>query len=160
MKSGSSFVFVHALFFSRSLRDGLYSSLTFAVEAASANLHPPREMNENPIPDIDPAIPASHDPFQAAKASAMKAAEELRAAASEKARELKSTAESRAHDLKETAGKKAEEFRGYADDALHEAREVCADFRTEAEKFTRENPVQALVGAFGVGLVLGLLLRK
>lgn len=130
------------------------------VPVPRRTLNPLSAMNDNPIPDIDPTIPASHDPFQAAKESAMKAAEELRSAAAEKARELKSSAEVRAQEIRATAGKKAEEFRGYADDALHEAREACADFRTEAEKFTRENPVQALVGAFGVGLILGLLLRK
>jgi ElaB/YqjD/DUF883 family membrane-anchored ribosome-binding protein len=117
-------------------------------------------MDENPIPDVDPSIPPSHDPFQAAKENAMKAAEELRSAATEKARELKSSAEAKAHDFKESAEKTAEDFGHYAEDAFKEARECCADFKTEAVKFTRENPVQALVGALGVGMILGLLLRK
>ena len=117
-------------------------------------------MNDNSIPDIDPSIPGSSDPFQAAKASAMKAAEELRTAAAEKARELKSNAEARAQDLRQSAGQKADEFREYADDAMHEAKERYATLRTDAEKFTRENPMQALAGAFGVGLIIGLILRK
>ena len=117
-------------------------------------------MNDNSIPDIDPSIPASSDPFQAAKASAMKAAEELRSAAAEKAKDLRSSAESRAHDLRQTAGQKADEFREYADEAMHDAKERCATLASDAEKFTRENPLQALAGALGVGIILGLLLRK
>lgn len=117
-------------------------------------------MNDNSIPDIDPATPASSDPFQAAKASAMKAAEELRAAAAEKAKDLRSSAESRAHDLRQSAEQKAGEFKEYADEAMNEAKERCATFASDAEKFTRENPLQALAGAFGVGMIIGLLLRK
>lgn len=111
--------------------------------------------------------PHAHDPFQAAKASAMKAAEELRAAAAQKAQEFRSVAENRATQFKATAEQKAselreraEDLRHYADDAVAAARERYDDIRVEAERITREKPLQALLTAFGAGLFLGLLLRK
>jgi ElaB/YqjD/DUF883 family membrane-anchored ribosome-binding protein len=100
------------------------------------------------------------DPFQTAKASAMKAAEELRAAAAAKAQDLRAAAEQRASQFKNAAGQHASEFREYADQAFTEARDRYADLRTEGEKFVREKPVQAVLAAFGVGLFLGLVLRR
>ncbi len=101
----------------------------------------------------------------------MKAAEELRAAAAQKATELRGAAEARAHqfksvaeqkaaDLKSEFGGKAEEFREYADDAFGQAKVKYNDVMTEAENLAREKPRQALMTAFGVGLLLGLLLRR
>lgn len=113
------------------------------------------------------SAPIGHDPFQAAKASAMKAAEELRNAAAAKAQEIRQSAEAHAQDLKAAAGHKAEEirdradeFRQYADQTLNDARAKCADLRTEAENFAREKPLQALATAFGVGLLVGIILRR
>lgn len=136
-----------------------------------ASLHTVRilhaAMNDQPIPESPFGTATANDPFQAAKASAMKAAEELRAAAAQKANELRnaaeakatqfrSTAEARAADLRE----KADEYRDYADQAFSDAKARCADLRTEAENFAREKPMQAILTAFGVGLFVGLLLRK
>ncbi len=116
------------------------------------------------------ASPAS-DPFQAAKASALKAAEELRTAAAQKASELRSAAEARAQQLKASAGQKAaeiksdlqdktEDLRAYADEALGQAKQRCETLMAEAENLTREKPRQALLTAFGVGVLVGLILRR
>lgn len=123
-------------------------------------------MTDNPTADTGFGT-APQDPFQAAKASAMKAAEELRAAAAQKATEfraaaetraqqLRATAEARAADLKERAG----EIREYADETLHQARERIAGLRGEAEQFAREKPLQALLAAFGIGFVIGSIMRR
>jgi ElaB/YqjD/DUF883 family membrane-anchored ribosome-binding protein len=125
-------------------------------------------MSDTPSPDAPFSInPASHDPFQAAKASAMKAAEELRYAAAAKAQELRHSAETRAQDIKAAAGQKADEFREkadevrqYADKTLTDAKAKYADLRVEAENFAREKPLQALATAFGVGLLVGIILRR
>lgn len=126
-------------------------------------------MNEPNFPDAGGA--AAQDPFQAAKASAMKAAEELRAAAAIKASELRDAAENRAQQLRSAAEQKAaalkselagkaSDIRHYADDALEHARGTYQDFVGEAEKMAREKPRQALLTAFGIGLVVGLILRR
>lgn len=127
--------------------------------------------NTNPLADIGFAPATTSDPFQAAKASALKAAEELRAAATQKASELRTAAESRAQNFKATAEQKAteiktdlqhrtEDIRAYADEALGEAKMRYENLMIEAEKLAREKPRQALFTAFGVGVVVGLLLRR
>lgn len=123
-------------------------------------------MTDNPTADSSFGATPS-DPFQAAKASAMKAAEDLRSAAAQKASEFRAaaetrasqfraTAEARAADLKERAG----EIRDYADETLTQARERISDLRVEAEHFAREKPLQALLTAFGIGFVIGSILRR
>ena len=103
---------------------------------------------------------ASQDPFQAAKASAMKAAEDLRSVASQKAQEFRSVAEQRAQQFKSVAQERAGEFREYADQAYTDAQARYADSREEGERFIRQKPVQAVLTAFGVGLFVGLILRR
>ena len=124
-------------------------------------------MTDQPIPDTSFGATTAHDPFQAAKASALKAAEELRTAAAQKAQELRSVAEQKAQQFRATAEQKAGElrekageYRQYADKAFSDARGQVADLRAEAENFAREKPMQAILTAFGVGLFVGLLLRK
>ncbi len=112
-----------------------------------------------------------HDPFQAAKASALKAAEELRAAAAQKASEFRSAAEARAQQFRDSAEQKASDLKEkasdlkekageFADHTFTEARVRYDDLRAEAEKFAREKPLQALLTAFGIGFVVGAILRR
>ena len=124
-------------------------------------------MNE-PIPSPShPAGPASGDSLQAAKTNALRAAEELRAAAAQKAGELRDAAGVRAERFREAAeqkvqdlGERTGEFRDLAEETLSRARAHCEEFMTEAEKLAREKPRQALFTAFGVGLLVGLLLKR
>lgn len=103
---------------------------------------------------------AAGDPFAAAKASAMKAAEELRHAAAAKAQEFRQAAEQRAQQFKQSAGDATEHFREYADKAWTETRAHTQDLASEAEKFAREKPLQALLAAFGVGFLVGVILKR
>jgi ElaB/YqjD/DUF883 family membrane-anchored ribosome-binding protein len=132
----------------------------------------PSAMNET-SPASSPGFSAapSSDPFQSAKASALKAAEELRAAAAQKATELRTAAETRAQHLKSSAGQKAAEIksdlqertddlRAFADEAIGQARQQYQSLMTEAENLAREKPRQALLTAFGVGVLVGLILRR
>lgn len=100
------------------------------------------------------------DPFAAAKLSAIKAAEDLRAAAAAKAHEIRQVAEQRASQFTSAAGDKAAEFKGYADKALDDAGDQLKNFTAEAEKFAREKPLQALLAAFGVGFIAGVIFRR
>lgn len=121
-------------------------------------------MTDNPTAGSAFDAPTPHDPFQAAKASALKAAEELRTAAAQKATEFRSVAEARAQQFRSTAEQTAanikEKAGEFADHTFTEARERYADLRAEAEKFAREKPLQALLTAFGVGFIVGSILRR
>lgn len=121
-------------------------------------------MTDTPIADSPFGTGVPHDPFQAAKASAMKAAEELRAAAAQKVSEFRTAAESRATQFRSNAEQKATDIKDkaeeIADQTLSEARLRYDDLRAEAEKFAREKPLQALLTAFGIGFVVGAILRR
>ena len=117
-------------------------------------------MSDTPNPNSGFGTAPAQDPFQAAKASAMKAAEELRQAASSKAQELRNAAEGRAQEFRASAGQRADEIRDYADQAFTDARAQYEDIRVEGETFVREKPMQAVLAAFGVGLFVGLILRR
>ena len=123
------------------------------------------------FPDIGFSNTPPVDPFQTAKASALRAAEELRHSAAQKASELREAAEAKAQQIKgvaeQTAAElksgfqgKADDLKVYADDALGQAKEQYEKFMGEAETLAREKPRQALLTAFGVGLFVGLLLRR
>ena len=83
-------------------------------------------MSENPTADSAFGASPEHDPFKAAKASALKAAEELRAAATQKAAEFRSAAEARAQQFRETAEQRATDIKEkageFADHTFQEAR--------------------------------------
>lgn len=116
-------------------------------------------MSEETPPTFGTA-PAAADPFAAAKASAMKAAEELRLAAAAKAQEFRQATEQRAQQIKHSAEEAGQHFREYADKAWEETRTQTADLAAEAEKFAREKPLQALLAAFGVGFIVGVILKR
>ncbi len=100
------------------------------------------------------------DPFAAAKASAMKAADELRNVASAKAQEFRQAAEQRAQQIKQSATHATDQVRDYADKAWSETRAHTKDLAAEAEKFAREKPLHALLAAFGVGFMVGVILKR
>lgn len=126
-------------------------------------------MNEpfSPAPSSSPDSPS----FETGKQHAIQAAEELRAAAGAKAQQLKEAAENRAnqlkevagqraHEIKDAAGQRASEIRDIAEQSLKEVRDRAEDWKTEGEKYVKENPTQAVVAALGIGFVLGLLVRR
>jgi ElaB/YqjD/DUF883 family membrane-anchored ribosome-binding protein len=100
------------------------------------------------------------DPFATAKASAMKAAEDIRSAAAAKAQEFRQAAEQRAQQIKQGAEHASDQVREYADKAWTETRAHTKDFAAEAEKFAREKPLHALLAAFGVGFLVGAILKR
>ena len=128
---------------------------------------PPQPPQSGPVPQLPPQSGTAHDPFQAAKASAMRAAEELRHAATQKAQDLRHAAETQASHLKASAEEKVDAFRAhaadareYADQAIHQAQDQYAQLRDQAEQFAREKPMQALLTAFGVGFLVGIILKR
>lgn len=98
--------------------------------------------------------------FEAGKAHAKLAAEELRAAAEEKASELRAAAEAKAAEFRTTAEAKAQEYRSKAEETFQQARERARTLQEEGEAYVRENPMRGVLTALGVGFVIGLLFRR
>ena len=98
--------------------------------------------------------------FEAGKAHAKQAAEELRAAAEEKASEFRSVAEEKAAEFRTVAESKANEYRAQAEETYHHARTRARTLQEEGEAYVRENPLRGVLTALGVGFVLGLIFRR
>jgi ElaB/YqjD/DUF883 family membrane-anchored ribosome-binding protein len=85
--------------------------------------------------------------------------------------DLKAAAAGKIEDLRQTAGQKTEEFRKVAEGAAKEASSAAErawssatskgqDWFAEGEAYVRKNPAQAVLIALGVGIIVGILLRK
>jgi ElaB/YqjD/DUF883 family membrane-anchored ribosome-binding protein len=103
--------------------------------------------------------------------SISQAANDLRAAAGERAREFVHTAESRAAALKEraiesaqqlrqTAAEKSQHFRESATEHWQETRVKAQELHSSAEDYIRQNPTKCVLGALGVGFLIGLITRR
>ncbi len=114
--------------------------------------------------------------------SVSQAANDLRAATGDKAKELVHNAESKAAQLKsralesaqqfrETASEKATAFKAAASEkATHfkdsatvqwnDTRVKAQEMHVTAEDYVRENPTKCVLGALGVGVLIGLIIRR
>lgn len=88
------------------------------------------------------------------------AAGNFKEAASAKVEDLRQAAGQKADELREAAQSKAQELRGAAESAWSDASSQAKSWQAQGEAFVRDNPSKAVLIALGVGLLLGLLLRK
>jgi ElaB/YqjD/DUF883 family membrane-anchored ribosome-binding protein len=65
-----------------------------------------------------------------------------------------------AEDLKSAAGVMAGEYRGKAEQAWDDAKDRVRTFQQDADQYVRQNPTKAVLTAFGIGFVLGLIFRR
>jgi ElaB/YqjD/DUF883 family membrane-anchored ribosome-binding protein len=125
---------------------------------------------------LDPEAGFTHTP------SVSQAANDLRVAAGEKAREFVHTAEVKTAALKERAIESAQHFRetaleranalkaAAADKAQHfkenaagqwqDTRVKAQELHGNAEDYIRQNPTKCVLGALGVGFLIGLIVRR
>ncbi|MEM7012461.1 MAG: hypothetical protein AAF585_13370 [Verrucomicrobiota bacterium] len=105
------------------------------------------------------------------KSNALQAAEELRAAAGAKAQQLKDAAESRAKQIREAAEERADQFKDVAEKgadqlkdvagpAFEEAIDRAKEVQVELEEYVRANPTKAILTTFGIGIFIGMILRR
>jgi ElaB/YqjD/DUF883 family membrane-anchored ribosome-binding protein len=80
----------------------------------------------------------NQDHFEASKAHARAAAEQMRDAAAEAARE----------------------FRERAGDVAGDWKDKAHDVQQEIEDYIRQNPTKSILAAVGVGFVIGLICRR
>jgi len=83
------------------------------------------------------------------KDKAIESAEHFRDVASEKAREARAS-----------AGEKAHHFKEIAEDQWSETREKALEFHSTAEDYIREHPTKCVLGALGIGFLIGLIVRR
>lgn len=140
--------------------------------------------SESLSPKFCAKFQSADETFQSAGGapSPQQAAADLRAAAGERAQQLLRNAEEQAHILKERALEKAQQFRNIASEKAHqlresanvkvaharevateqwnEAREKARDAHQTAEDYVRQHPTRSVLGALGIGFLIGLLVRR
>lgn len=91
--------------------------------------------------------------------------EAARAFAEEKYQQVRGAAEEKYHQVREVADPYVDKVRGYAHDARQKVGadwdDTCArakELHKAGEDYVRANPTGSVLGALGIGLVLGLLL--
>jgi ElaB/YqjD/DUF883 family membrane-anchored ribosome-binding protein len=76
------------------------------------------------------------------------------------AKDLGDAANATYGDLRDQAKTKADELRDRAQSAYSDATARAQDYQGNAESYIRENPLQSVAIAVGVGFVLGIILRR
>jgi ElaB/YqjD/DUF883 family membrane-anchored ribosome-binding protein len=109
--------------------------------------------------------------YTAPSPSVAQAASDLRAAAGEKAAALKERALESASHLREVAAEKAaafknaaaekaSHFKDTASEQWHGTRVKAKEIHVTTEDYIRENPTKCVLGALGVGFLIGLIVRR
>ena len=65
-----------------------------------------------------------------------------------------------AEDLGSAAGAMADEYRERGKEVLDDALHRVRSFQDDSKQYVRENPTKAVFTALGVGLVLGVIVRR
>lgn len=73
---------------------------------------------------------------------------------------VKAVAVDKAQQFREAAAEKAQAFKAEAQVKLKEGAQKLKDIQADAEVYIRENPTKAVLTAAGIGLVIGLIVRR
>lgn len=135
-------------------------------------------MNENPFSgavDTAPSSSSAATDLRAAAGDFARVAGEHVAGVKERAIEvagsIKSGAIEKASHLKEVATEKAEHYKTVACEKVGHAKEVAQvqwretserakELHVTAEDYIKQNPTKAVLGAMGVGFLIGLIMRR
>ncbi len=94
------------------------------------------------------------------KEKAVESAAQFRAITVEKAREVGTAALERAQALKSAASEKALQFKEVAGEQWSDTRDKAREAHSAAEDYIREHPTKCVLGALGIGFLVGLIVRR
>jgi len=94
------------------------------------------------------------------KERAIESAQHFREVATEKASQLKVTAAEKADELKQSATERAHRLQESAAEQWRDTRDKTMELHVTAEDYIRQNPTKCVVGALGLGLLIGLIVRR
>jgi len=94
------------------------------------------------------------------KARAIETASALKATAAEKADHYKAVATEKADHYKTVATEKVHQAKQNAQHQWDETRVKAKEIHVTAEDYIRQNPTKAVLGALGVGFLIGLITRR
>lgn len=94
------------------------------------------------------------------KDKALESATHFRDLTAEKAREARNIAVEKASAFKASATEKAAHLRDVAQEQWCDTREKAREVHTTAEDYIRQHPTKCVLGALGVGFLIGLIARR
>ncbi len=109
---------------------------------------------------LDAAASAGRVVGETVKAQAKEAFEASRGHLGAAAKDLGEAASSTYQDLRDQARVKTEDLRYRANHLFDDATDYAQTYQTEAEAYIRENPLQSVGIALGVGFLLGIIIRR
>ena len=74
--------------------------------------------------------------------------------------DAKADALNKAQNFRDIAGERAVHFKEEAGVKFKQGAEKARELHLTAEDYVRENPTKTVLGALGVGVIIGLILRK
>ena len=92
--------------------------------------------------------------------SAESKAEQFKGRAIESAKQFRDTAQNKATELKTVASEKATHFKESATEQWNDTRVKAQEMHVSAEDYIREHPTKCVLGAMGVGVLIGLIIRR
>lgn len=94
------------------------------------------------------------------KERALETAQSLKATATEKADHFKAVATEKADHYKAVATDKVQHAKDTAQQQWEETRVKAKEIHVTAEDYIRQNPTKAVLGALGIGFLIGLIARN
>jgi ElaB/YqjD/DUF883 family membrane-anchored ribosome-binding protein len=94
------------------------------------------------------------------KDRAIESAQHFRDVASEKVGQLKASAAERADEIKHTAAERAQRLGESAAEQWRDTRVMTKEIHVTAEDYIRQNPTKCVLGALGLGVLIGLIVRR
>jgi ElaB/YqjD/DUF883 family membrane-anchored ribosome-binding protein len=105
------------------------------------------------------------------KERALESAQSFKATATEKADQFKTVATEKADHFKAVATEKADHYKSVATEKVQHAKETAQhqweetrvkakEIHVTAEDYIRQNPTKAVLGALGIGFLIGLIARN
>lgn len=94
------------------------------------------------------------------KERAIESAQHFREVATEKASTLKQTTAEKAEVLRTAAVERAHRLQDTAAEQWRDTCDKSKDIQVTAEDYIRQNPTKCVVGALGLGILIGLIVRR
>lgn len=94
------------------------------------------------------------------KERAIESAQHFREVATEKASTLKHSAAEQAEILRIAAAERAQRLQDSAAEQWRDTRVKGKEIQVTAEDYIRQNPTKCVVGALGLGILIGLIVRR
>ena len=94
------------------------------------------------------------------KDRAVDAANAFKVSASEKADNYKAIASEKAEHYKSVATAKAQEVKDNAQKQWEDTRVKAKEMHVTSEDYIKQNPTKAVLGALGIGFLIGLIARR